>query len=88
MCFGGCLGLSLIQFRNILGCISKFWGLVMSKSVLRIWELVFSALIGDSSGARSPWRSAEILKKGARLEMPWTFLTADGKNVPFLTVDG
>ena len=65
------------------------------RSVLRTWELVFR--FGDCSGARGPWRSAEILKK-ARFEMPWNFLTVNTSrhlwwltvknNWPFLTADG
>ena len=60
---------------------------------LRTWEVFFVCLFvclfvfqfRDSSGARSPGRSTEIV----RFETLETFLTVDGKNtVPFSTTDG
>ena len=57
---------------------------------LRTWELflfvcLFVFQFRDSSGARSPGRSTEIV----RFETLETFLTVDGKNtVPFSTTDG
>ena len=45
------------------------------RSVLRTWDMVFQFGAGFFR-SRSPWRSAEILKK-ARFEMPWNFLTVN-----------
>ena len=51
---------------------------------LRAWELFFFQF-RDSSGARSPGRSAEIVT----FETLETFLTVDGKNtILFSTAEG
>ena len=54
-------------------------------NVFCLFVCLFVFQFRDSSGARSPGRSTEIV----RFETLATFLTVDGKNtVPFSTTDG
>ena len=55
------------------------------ESVFASMETIFFFQFRDSSGVRSPGRSAEIVT----FETPETFLTVDGKNtILFSTADG
>ena len=70
LCFGGRLGLTLLEFRNIF----RYQQVLRSCDVLRVcfrkhrnWFFQFEG----SSLRRSPWRLAVL----ERFEIPWNFLT-------------
>ena len=70
LCFGGRLGLTLLEFRNIF----RYKQVLRSCDVLRVcfrkhrnWFFQFEG----SSWRRSPWRLAVL----ERFEIPWNFLT-------------
>ena len=66
LCFGGCLGISHLKFWNIL----RYKKVVRSFNVQRecFWEHgLWLFQLRESSGAKSLWRSAEIV----RFEIPW-----------------
>ena len=66
--FGGCLGLSLKEFRT--SDRNRFYQVLklLERGFFQNMRIGFFQL-GDSSGAKSPGRSSEI----ARFELPETF---------------